>query len=113
MVKPLTSVGRSGLSNWLLQRISALIMSAYLIFMVVYFFVNPSPSYEQWLGLHSSLAIRIFSLLTILSIAAHASLGVWCVLTDYITVRLISYVLSSNAGKDIYSQILTVLFYRS
>lgn len=89
MVKPLTSVGRSGLSNWLLQRISALIMSAYLILMVAYFFVNPSPSYEQWQGLHSSLAMRIFSLLTILSIAAHASLGVWCVLTDYITVRLI------------------------
>ena len=76
MVKPLTSVGRSGLSNWLLQRISALIMSAYLVFIVAYFFVNPSPSYEQWQGLHSSLAMRIFSLLTILSIAAHASLGV-------------------------------------
>lgn len=89
MVKSLISVGRSGLSNWLLQRVSALIMSAYLIFIVAYFFVNPSPSYEQWLELHSSLAMRIFSLLTILSIAAHASLGVWCVLTDYITVRLI------------------------
>ncbi|MFL2530773.1 MAG: succinate dehydrogenase, hydrophobic membrane anchor protein [Porticoccaceae bacterium] len=89
MVKSLISIGRSGLSNWLLQRVSALIMSAYLIFMLAYFFVNPSPSYTQWSGLHSSLAMRIFSLVTILSIAAHAWIGVWCVLTDYITVRLI------------------------
>jgi succinate dehydrogenase / fumarate reductase membrane anchor subunit len=89
MVKSLISIGRSGLSNWLLQRVSALIMSAYLIFMLAYFFVNPSPSYTQWSGLHSSMAMRIFSLLTILSIAAHAWIGIWCVLTDYITVRLI------------------------
>ena len=89
MVKSLISIGRSGLSNWLLQRVSALIMSAYLIFMLAYFFVNPSPSYTQWSELHSSLAMRIFSLVTILSIAAHALIGIWCVLTDYITVRLI------------------------
>ena len=89
MVKSVTSLGRSGLSDWLLQRVSALIMSAYLIFMVGFFVLNPSPSYEQWSGLHSLLAMRIFSLLTILSIAAHAWIGIWCVLTDYITVRLI------------------------
>jgi succinate dehydrogenase / fumarate reductase membrane anchor subunit len=89
MVKSLISIGRSGLSNWLLQRVSALIMSAYLIFMLAYFFVNPSPSYTQWSELHSSLAMRIFTLVTILSIAAHAWIGIWCVLTDYITVRLI------------------------
>ena len=89
MVKSVTSLSSSGLSNWMLQRVSALIMSAYLIFMVAYFFVNPSPSYDQWLSLHSTLAMRIFSLLTILSIATHAWIGVWCVLTDYITVRLI------------------------
>ena len=89
MVKSVTSLGRSGLSDWLLQRVSALIMSAYLVFMVGFFILNPSPSYEQWSGLHSSLAMRIFSLLTILSIAAHAWIGIWCVLTDYITVRLI------------------------
>ena len=89
MVKSVTSLSSSGLSNWMLQRVSALIMTAYLIFMVAYFFVNPSPSYDQWLSLHSSLAMRIFSLLTILSIATHAWIGIWCVLTDYITVRLI------------------------
>jgi len=89
MVNSVTSLGRSGLSDWLVQRVSALVMTAYIFFMVGYFAINPSPSFEQWQALHGSLAMRIFSLLTILSIAAHAWIGMWCVLTDYITVRLI------------------------
>ncbi|MGB2401042.1 MAG: succinate dehydrogenase, hydrophobic membrane anchor protein [Porticoccaceae bacterium] len=89
MVKSVTSLSNSGLSNWMLQRISALIMTAYLLFMVVYFFLNPSPTYEQWSNLHASMSMRLFSLLAILSIAVHAWIGIWCVLTDYITVRLI------------------------
>lgn len=89
MVKSVTSLSNSGLSNWMLQRISALILTVYLIFMVGYFAVNPSPSYEQWSSLHGSMAMRLFSLLAILSIAVHAWIGIWCVLTDYITVRLI------------------------
>jgi len=89
MVSSVTSLGRSGLSDWLVQRVSALVMTAYIFFMVGYFVINPSPSFEQWQALLGSLAMRIFSLLTILSIAAHAWIGMWCVLTDYITVRLI------------------------
>jgi succinate dehydrogenase / fumarate reductase membrane anchor subunit len=89
MVKSVTSLSNSGLSNWMLQRISALIMTAYLLFMVGYFFLNPSPTYEQWSNLHASMSMRLFSLLAILSIAVHAWIGIWCVLTDYITVRLI------------------------
>ena len=89
MVKSVISYKINGLSNWMVQRISALIMTAYLIFMVGYFVVNPSPSYDQWSSLHGSLAMRILSLLTLLSILAHALIGIWCVLTDYITIRLI------------------------
>ena len=41
MVKSVTSLSSSGLSNWMLQRVSALIMTAYLIFMVAYFLLIP------------------------------------------------------------------------
>ena len=88
MVKTVTSFGRSGLSDWLLQRISAVVMTAYMLFMLGYFCSHENVSYEQWVALHSSLAMRIFGLLTIISMAAHAWIGLWCVLTDYITQRL-------------------------
>ena len=89
MVTTVTSLGRSGLSDWLIQRVSAYVMTAYLIFIVGYLLLTPDLNYTQWAALNSSLPMRMFSLITILSIAAHAWIGMWCVLTDYISVRLI------------------------
>ena len=89
MVTNVTSLGRSGLSDWLIARVSAYVMTAYLIFIVGYLMLTPELNYTQWAALNSSLPMRMFSLVTILSIAAHAWVGMWCVLTDYITVRLI------------------------
>lgn len=88
-VTKVTSLGRSGLSDWMVQRISALVMTSYLVFIVGYFVANPNLGYSQWVELHSCLSMRMFSLVTILSIAAHAWIGMWCVLTDYVTVRLV------------------------
>ena len=89
MVTTVTSLGRSGLSDWLIARVSAYVMTAYLIFIVGYLMLTPDLNYTQWAALNSSLPMRMFSLVTILSIAAHAWIGMWCVLTDYVTVRLI------------------------
>ena len=89
MVTSVTSLGRSGLSDWLIARVSAYVMTAYLIFIVGYLMLTPDLNYTQWAALNSSLPMRMFSLVTILSIAAHAWIGMWCVLTDYVTVRLI------------------------
>ena len=89
MVTNVTSLGRSGLSDWLIARVSAYVMTAYLIFIFGYLMLTPDLNYTQWAALNSSLPMRMFSLVTILSIAAHAWIGMWCVLTDYVTVRLI------------------------
>ena len=88
MITTVTNLGSSGLSDWLIQRVSAFVMTAYLIFIVVYLLTNPELTYSQWAALNSSLPMRMFSLVTMLSIAAHAWVGMWCVLTDYVTVRL-------------------------
>lgn len=89
MVTSVTSFGRSGLSDWLVQRVSAVILAAYFIFMGVYLLRNGSGlDYQQWVALHQGLAMRVFSLLAILALAAHAWIGLWAVLTDYITERL-------------------------
>lgn len=89
MVTSVTSFGRSGLSDWLVQRVSAVILAAYFIFMGVYLLRNGSNlDYQQWVALHQGLVMRVFSLLAILALAAHAWIGLWAVLTDYITDRL-------------------------
>ncbi|HEV8077429.1 MAG TPA: succinate dehydrogenase, hydrophobic membrane anchor protein [Marinobacter sp.] len=85
MVMSITNLGRSGLYDWLIQRLSAVAMTAYVFFLVAYIVLNPELDFEQWRTLYSHLWMRVFSLITLLSIVAHAWIGLWAVLTDYIT----------------------------
>lgn len=88
MVTAVTSFGRSGLYDWLVQRVSAVVMAAYAIFLTAFILCTPEMTYQVWSELYSCLAMRIFSLVTLISIAAHAWIGLWSVLTDYITGRM-------------------------
>ena len=89
MITNVTSFGRSGLSDWLLQRTTAIIMAAYAVFVTFYLLTNPDLQYDQWLALNSHICMKVLNVLTVLSIAIHAWIGLWAVLTDYVTVRLL------------------------
>lgn len=88
MVTAVTSFGRSGLYDWMIQRVSAVVMAAYTIFLAAFILLTPELNYEIWKGLYATLWMRVFSLITLLSVAAHAWIGLWAVLTDYLTTRL-------------------------
>lgn len=89
MVTAVTSFGRSGLYDWLIQRVSAIVLTAYTIFIVAYIALNPDVDFAQWSALFDQLWVRIFSLLALVSFIAHAWIGLWSVLTDYLTNRLL------------------------
>lgn len=88
MVTAVTSLGRSGLSDWIIQRFTAVVLTAYTLFIVGYLVCTPDLSYEQWSNLFEQLWVRAFSLLALVSIAAHGWIGLWGVLTDYVTERM-------------------------
>ncbi len=88
MVTAVTNLGRSGLSDWLIQRFSAVVLAAYTIFIVAFLVLTPDLDYAKWSALFSQLWVRAFSLLTLISIAAHGWIGLWGVLTDYVTNRM-------------------------
>ena len=88
MVTAVTNLGRSGLYDWLVQRVSGVVLLAYFVFLGAFIGMNPDLTHEQWLGLFQHTAMRVFSVAAILSIALHAWIGLWCVLTDYLTTRL-------------------------
>jgi len=87
MITNVTNFGRSGLADWIVQRVSGVILAAYTLF-IVGFMVCNEVTFESWTALHSMLPMKIFNMLAILSLGAHAWIGIWCVLTDYITTRL-------------------------
>ena len=88
MVTAVTSLGRSGLSDWVVQRVTAVVLLAYLVFIVVAVF-GCDLSYTEWKGLFAQTWVRVFSVAALLSTAMHAWIGLWCISTDY----LISHVL--------------------
>jgi succinate dehydrogenase / fumarate reductase, membrane anchor subunit len=88
MVTSVTNFGRSGLYDWLIQRVGGTVMAAYTIFLVTYFLLHPELTFEQWHNLFGQLWMRVFSFVTLLSLISHAWIGLWAVLTDYVTVRL-------------------------
>ena len=58
-------------------------------FVTYYLLAHPDISYTQWRDLNSLLSMKVLNILTITSIAVHSIIGLWGVITDYITVRLL------------------------
>lgn len=84
MVRNVTSLGRSGLSDWLMQRFSAIVLALYSLFILGVLLFNPGMDYQQWSGLFAQEWVKIFSLLAMLSVVVHAWIGLWTVGTDYL-----------------------------
>lgn len=89
MVTSVTNLGRSGLFDWLVQRFSAVILASYTIFLVAILFTHPDMNYQQWRELFDSTFVRIFSLLTLFALCAHAWIGMWTISTDYLSANLL------------------------
>ncbi|RDL43829.1 succinate dehydrogenase, hydrophobic membrane anchor protein [Marinomonas piezotolerans] len=98
MVTQITSFGRSGLYDWMMQRISAVVLSAYSIFIIGYLLLNPDLTYDQWSALFESTAMRVFSLLTLLSIGIHSWIGLWSISTDYLKATGVRFFFQSLCG---------------
>jgi succinate dehydrogenase / fumarate reductase membrane anchor subunit len=86
MVTAVTSLSRSGLSDWLVQRVTAAILVAFFGFITVT--IAGGVEYAEWSALFEQTWMKVFALLAALSLAAHAWIGMWGVFTDYLTERL-------------------------
>ena len=83
MVTQVTSFSRNGLSDWVIQRVSAVILAAYTVVVVGYLLLGEI-GYTEWSALFDQTWMQIFTLLAILSTVAHAWIGMWTIGTDYI-----------------------------
>jgi len=79
-----TNYGRSGVSDWLVQRATAVILGIYFIVIVGFFVCNGDLSYQQWKDFMACIPMKVATLITFLSIAAHAWIGMWTFSTDYL-----------------------------
>lgn len=87
MVTSVTSLGRSGLHDWVVQRASAVILAVYTVGLLGWFLIQPQVDFAAWQALNQCTAMRVANTLALLALIAHAWIGVWTILTDYVTTR--------------------------
>ena len=73
-----------GLRGWLVQRISAIVMTLYTVAFVVAFAAAKPVDYGQWKALFSQGWMRFATLLFFASLLLHAWVGMRDILMDYV-----------------------------
>ena len=88
MVSSTMNLLRSGLSSWLIQRLSALVLGIYTLCIFGIFIVHPEIDYGTWKAVFDNNLMRVFSIVTLVAACVHGWIGLWTVFTDYLTPRL-------------------------
>jgi succinate dehydrogenase / fumarate reductase, membrane anchor subunit len=89
-----------GLKDWLAQRVTAVIMAVFTIFMIAAMVGGAVSSAEAWREFMGHGAVRIASLLFAISLFYHAWIGVRDIWMDYVKpagLRLTLHVLTALA----------------
>jgi len=73
-----------GLRDWFAQRISAVIMAIYMVFLVGFAVAHRPLQYGDWKGLFDQVWMRIFSLGFVISLCIHAWVGMRNIVMDYV-----------------------------
>jgi succinate dehydrogenase / fumarate reductase membrane anchor subunit len=96
MVNRVVTGAHYGLRDWLIQRITAVVLALYSAALAAYLLMQPRLDYDVWTGLFSSQMVRNSTLLFLLCLFYHAWIGVRDIVMDYIKpagVRLVIHVL--------------------
>lgn len=106
MVASVTSFGRNGLYDWMMQRVSAVILALYTVFILGFMFLNPDLNYAQWSAFFEQTYVRIFTLLALLSFGAHAWVGLWTISTDYIKATVYRFLFQMLSGLIMFAYVV-------
>lgn len=82
MVTQVLSLTRSGLTDFVVQRVTAVVLAAYT-FCIVGFFLG-GVTFERLTAFFWSAPMQMFSTLALFSTIAHAWIGMWTIGTDYL-----------------------------
>jgi succinate dehydrogenase / fumarate reductase membrane anchor subunit len=96
MVNRIVVGAHYGLRDWLIQRITAVLMALYSVGAGGYLLLQPHLDYDVWTALFSGQAMRSFTLLFLLSVFYHAWIGIRDIVMDYVKpagVRLMIHIL--------------------
>jgi succinate dehydrogenase / fumarate reductase, membrane anchor subunit len=83
------------ISEWWLQRISAILITAYVFLVLGLLLTNGTPNAAQWQSLFANTGFKLATLLAILATAYHGLVGTLHVWPDYVKNRAVLAVLNA------------------
>lgn len=84
MVKCIKALFCSGTVQWVLQRVSAVVLLAYMGTLLWLWFSGMPADYALWHDFLAQFPMQVLAVLSLLSLVVHAWIGFWTVATDYI-----------------------------
>ncbi len=91
-----------GLGDWLVQRVTAVLMAVYTVVFAGILLICPPQDYGEWRALFENQPMRVATLLFFISLFWHAWIGVRDILMDYIKPT------SMRLGLEILAAVLLV-----
>lgn len=89
MVSNITSLTNNGLRDWLVQRVTAIVLAVYTLTILIFLFSHAQLQYLSWYEFMSCTVMRIASTLAVISLLFHAWVGMWTISTDYMKCTVI------------------------
>jgi len=87
-----------GLSAWLMQRLTAVVMVAYTLLVAGILLACPPATYADWKGLFSGPFLRLATMLFFLALLYHAWVGVRDIIMDYVKPTGVRLALQALVG---------------
>jgi succinate dehydrogenase / fumarate reductase membrane anchor subunit len=87
-----------GLNAWLLQRLTAVVMAAYTVFMLALVLWCPPSTWSDWKAMFSGSFVRPVTMLFFLALLYHAWVGVRDIIMDYVKPTGIRLALQTLVG---------------
>lgn len=84
MVGNITSLTGHGLRDWLIQRVTAVVVFAYVVVLGIFWLKHPEISYDVWHDFFACTTIKVLNSVVWLSLLLHAWIGLWTITTDYL-----------------------------
>lgn len=101
MVKRIVVGAHYGLRDWLVQRVTAAIITLYTLFLLVVLIVQPPFDFAGWRGLFAHTWMRVPTLLCLLAVFLHAWVGVRDILMDYIKPTMLRLLLQVGVAASL------------
>ena len=104
MVANVTSLTGNGLKDWLIQRLSAIYLAGYFIYLMSYILSHTPMNAVLWHRFFAQTSVKIATIMALFFFILHAWIGLWTVMTDYVKCHAIRLTLQGGLFVFLFGQ---------